>query len=68
MEYEWVLFFFLGLICFQLWWMVKLLSALLYGFASVFNKAAKQEIADMADDLFTKELNRYREEALRRGK
>jgi hypothetical protein len=58
MEYEWVLFVFLGLISWQLWRLTFLLAGFVVGLAKVIRMAEKQEITDLADEMFIREYNR----------
>jgi hypothetical protein len=58
MEYEWVLFVFLGLISWQLWRLTFLLAGFVVGLAKVIQMAEKQEITDLADEMFIREYNR----------
>ena len=68
MEYEWVLFVFLGLISWQLWRLTFLLAGFVIGLVKVVRVIEKGEIRDLTDEMFVREYNRYREEALRRAK
>lgn len=58
MEYEWLLFVFLGLISWQLWRLTFLLAGFVVGLAKVIQMAEKQEITDLADEMFIREYNR----------
>ncbi len=58
MEYEWLLFVFLGLISWQLWRLTFLLAGFVVGLAKVIRMAEKQEITDLADEMFIREYNR----------
>ena len=58
MEYEWLLFVFLGLICWQLWRLTFLLAGFVVGLAKVIRMAEKQEISQLADEMFIREYNR----------
>ncbi len=58
MEYELVLFVFLGLISWQLWRLTFLLAGFVVGLAKVIRMAEKQEITDLADEMFIREYNR----------
>lgn len=58
MEYEWLLFVFLVLICWQLWRLTFLLAGFVVGLAKVIHMAEKQEIIDLADEMFIREYNR----------
>lgn len=58
MEYEWVLFVFLGLISWQIWRLTFLLAGFVVGLAKVIRMAEKQEITDLADEMFIREYNR----------
>ncbi len=58
MEYEWVLFVFLLLICWQIWRLTFLLAGFVVGLAKVIRMAEKQEITDLADEMFIREYNR----------
>ena len=58
MEYEWLLFVFLGLICWQLWRLTFLLAGFVVGLAKIIRMAEKQEITDLADEMFIREYNR----------
>ncbi len=58
MEYEWLLFVFLGLISWQLWRLTFLLAGFVVGLAKVIQMAEKQEISQLADEMFIREYNR----------
>ena len=58
MEYEWVLFVFLLLINWQLWRLTFLLAGFVVGLAKVIRMAEKQEISQLADEMFIREYNR----------
>lgn len=58
MEYEWLLFVFLLLISWQLWRLTFLLAGFVVGLAKVIRMAEKQEITDLADEMFIREYNR----------
>ena len=58
MEYEWVLFVFLGLISWQIWRLTFLLAGFVVGLAKIIRMAEKQEITDLADEMFIREYNR----------
>lgn len=58
MEYEWLLFVFLGLISWQLWRLTFLLAGFVVGLAKIIRMAEKQEITDLADEMFIREYNR----------
>ncbi len=58
MEYEWLLFLFLLLISWQLWRLTFLLAGFVVGLAKVIRMAEKQEITDLADEMFIREYNR----------
>ncbi len=58
MEYEWLLFVFLGLISWQIWRLTFLLAGFVVGLAKVIRMAEKQEITDLADEMFIREYNR----------
>jgi hypothetical protein len=58
MEYEWVLFVFLGLISWQIWRLTFLLAGFVVGLAKVIRMAEKQEISQLADEMFIREYNR----------
>ena len=68
MEYEWLLFVFLGLIFWQLIRLNFLLGGFIVGLAKVVRVIERGEIRDLTDEMFVREYNRYREEALRRAK
>lgn len=58
MEYWFVLFVFLGLIVWQLMRLTFLLAGFVVGLAKVIRMAEKQEITDLADEMFIREYNR----------
>jgi hypothetical protein len=58
MEYEWLLFVFLLLISWQLWRLTFLLAGFVVGLAKVIRMAEKQEISQLADEMFIREYNR----------
>jgi len=58
MEYEWLLFVFLLLINWQLWRLTFLLAGFVVGLAKVIRMAEKQEISQLADEMFIREYNR----------
>ena len=58
MEYEWVLFVFLGLICWQLWRLTFLLAGFVVGLAKIIRLAEKGDLTDITDEMFIKEFNR----------
>lgn len=58
MEYEWLLFLFLLLISWQIWRLTFLLAGFVVGLAKVIRMAEKQEITDLADEMFIREYNR----------
>ncbi len=58
MEYEWLLFVFLLLISWQLWRLTFLLAGFVVGLAKVIQMAEKQEISQLADEMFIREYNR----------
>ena len=58
MEYEWLLFVFLLLISWQIWRLTFLLAGFVVGLAKVIRMAEKQEISQLADEMFIKEYNR----------
>ena len=58
MEYEWLLFLFLLLISWQLWRLTFLLAGFVVGLAKVIRMSEKQEISQLADEMFIKEYNR----------
>ena len=58
MEYEWVLFVFLLLISWQLWRLTFLLAGFVVGLAKVIRMSEKQEISQLADEMFIREYNR----------
>lgn len=58
MEYELVLFVFLLLISWQIWRLTFLLAGFVVGLAKVIRMAEKQEITDLADEMFIREYNR----------
>ncbi len=58
MEYELVLFVFLGLISWQIWRLTFLLAGFVVGLAKVIQMAEKQEISQLADEMFIREYNR----------
>jgi len=58
MEYEWLLFLFLLLISWQIWRLTFLLAGFVVGLAKVIRMAEKQEISQLADEMFIKEYNR----------
>ncbi len=58
MEYEWLLFVFLLLISWQLRRLTFLLAGFVVGLAKVIRMAEKQEITDLADEMFIREYNR----------
>ncbi len=58
MDYWFVLFVFLGLISWQLWRLTFLLAGFVVGLAKVIRMAEKQEITDLADEMFIREYNR----------
>lgn len=58
MEYEWLLFLFLLLISWQLWRLTFLLAGFVVGLAKVIRMAEKQEISQLADEMFIREYNR----------
>ncbi len=68
MEYEWLLFVFLGLIFWQLIRLNFMLAGFIVGLAKIVRVIEKGEIRDLTDEMFVREYNKYREEALRRAK
>ncbi len=58
MEYEWLLFLFLLLISLLLWRLPFLLAGFVVVLAKVIRMAEKQEITDLADEMFIREYNR----------
>ncbi len=58
MESEWLLFLFLLLISWQLWRLTLLLAGFVVGLDKVIRMAEKQEITDLADEMFIREYNR----------
>ena len=58
MEYEWVLFVFLGLISWQLWRLTFLLAGFVIGLAKIIRLAEKGDLTDITDEMFMKEFNR----------
>ena len=58
MEYEWLLFVFLLFICWQIRQLTVLLAGFVFGLAKVIRMAEKQEITDLADEMFIREYNR----------
>ena len=58
MEYEWLLFVFLLLISWQLWRLTFLLAGFVVGLAKVIRMSEKQEISQLADEMFIREYNR----------
>jgi hypothetical protein len=58
MEYEWVLFVFLGLISWQLWRLTFLLAGFVVGLAKIIRLAEKGDLTDITDEMFIKEFNR----------
>jgi len=58
MEYEWLLFLFLLLISWQIYRLTFLLAGFVVGLAKVIRMAEKQEISQLADEMFIKEYNR----------
>ena len=58
MEYEWVLFVFLGLISWQLWRLTFLLAGFVVGLAKIIRLAEKGDLTDITDEMFMKEFNR----------
>jgi protein-S-isoprenylcysteine O-methyltransferase Ste14 len=68
MEYEWLLFVFLGFISWQLIRLNFLLGGFIVGLAKLVRVIEKGEIRDLTDEMFVREYNKYREEALRRAK
>lgn len=58
MDYWFVLFVFLGLICWQIWRLTFLVAGFVVGLAKVIQMAEKQEISQLADEMFIREYNR----------
>ncbi len=58
MDYWFVLFVFLGLISWQIWRLTFLLAGFVVGLAKVIQMAEKQEISQLADEMFIREYNR----------
>ncbi len=58
MEYEWLLFVFLLLISWQIWRLTFLLAGFVVGLAKIIRMAEKQEISQLADEMFIREYNR----------
>ncbi len=58
MDYWFVLFVFLGLIVWQIWRLTFLLAGFVVGLAKVIQMAEKQEISQLADEMFIREYNR----------
>ena len=68
MEYELVLYLFLGLIFWQLIRLNFLIGGFIVGLAKIVRVIERGEIRDLTDEMFVREYNKYREEALRRAK
>lgn len=68
MELKWMSLYFFCVVLLWLWVINDKLKGILECLEILARPHLKQEISEMTDDLFTKEYDRYREEALRRMK